>query len=222
MACATSRAAVAHAAGGDGGTVSLDQPAYTAHENQGELRSRSSAPAISARPSMSVTGSSARTPSPGSTSPRSTTPTSPSAGPGQLHVPTSDHRPGDERHPGARAGLPLRRLARQPGSQQQLADHDPPRRSARGARPANPLGVAAPVNGNLLAGAKLYVNPTSPAAAAQQQLSQLESRLGGAAGPDRRDRPGRTASTCGTWAQTSRVRSPTTWRAPSCSSPAPR
>jgi endoglucanase len=37
---------------------------------------------------------------------------------------------------------------------------------------ANPLGVAAPSNGNLLAGAKLYVNPASPAALAQQQYAQ--------------------------------------------------
>lgn len=38
--------------------------------------------------------------------------------------------------------------------------------------PTNPLGVPAPANGNLLAGAKLYVDPASPAAQAQQQYSQ--------------------------------------------------
>jgi endoglucanase len=36
---------------------------------------------------------------------------------------------------------------------------------------ANPLGVAGPVNGNVLAGAKLYVDPTSPAAQAEQQYT---------------------------------------------------
>jgi endoglucanase len=37
---------------------------------------------------------------------------------------------------------------------------------------SNPLGVFAPANGNLLAGARLYVDPTSPAALAQQQYAQ--------------------------------------------------
>jgi len=37
---------------------------------------------------------------------------------------------------------------------------------------ANPLGVPAPSNGNLLAGAKLYVNPAAPAAEAEQQYAQ--------------------------------------------------
>ena len=36
----------------------------------------------------------------------------------------------------------------------------------------NPLGVPAPAGGNLLAGAKLYVDPTSPSAQAQQEYAQ--------------------------------------------------
>jgi endoglucanase len=41
---------------------------------------------------------------------------------------------------------------------------------------ANPLDVPAPVNGNLLAGAKLYVNPDSPSAQAVQQYRRSNPR----------------------------------------------
>jgi endoglucanase len=57
---------------------------------------------------------------------------------------------------------------------------------------ANPLGVPGPASGNLLAGAKLYVDPTSPAALAQHQYAHsnptwaaMLGRIAGAPGARR-------------------------------------
>ena len=72
--------------------------------------------------------------------------------PADVLVPVPIIDQGIELHARARARLPVQRLARLGRRQHEFAHHDPARRSAAARDPANPLGVAAPVAGNVLAG----------------------------------------------------------------------
>ena len=72
-----------------------------------------------------------------------------------------------------------------------------------------------------MAGTKFYVDPNSGAATGPGPLPPLQPGHGRRCSATSPPSPARTASTCGTWAPTSRARSRTTSRAPRSSSPAP-
>ena len=179
----TSRAAVAHAASASPGTVSLDQPAYTAHENQGNLDITIQRTGDLSQAEHVGYGVKRQDAQPGIDF-EAIANTYVTLQPGQssysFQVPIIDQ--------GINA-TPVQALAYLYGSWPDSLGansnspvtilHDDPLAPRDG---TNPLGVPAPVNGNLLAGAKLYVDPNSPAALAQQQYAQSNPAWAGLLG----------------------------------------
>ena len=86
---------------------------------------------------------------------------------------------------------------------------------------ANPLGVPGPYNGNVIAGTKFYVDPDSGAAKAQAQYRNSNPAMSALIG-DLAAEPGAHRFYMWNMDPTFRVRSRITSRAPRSSSPAPR
>ena len=114
---AAAQAAVAHD-GASPGEVSLDQPAYTAHENQGYLTITIQRTGDLSGAEHVGYGVKRQDAQPGidfDTIANHYVVFAP--GPEHVHVQRPHHRPGHERDPGARARLPLQLVARQPRPQ---------------------------------------------------------------------------------------------------------
>lgn len=168
LLCAASPAA-ADQGSSNAGTVSLDQPAYTAHENQGYLTITIQRTGDLSKEEHVGYGVKRQDAQPGiDFQPIDNTYVtfSPGQSSFSFQVPIIDQ--------GMNAP-PVRALAYLYGSWPQALGantnsyvtilHDDPLQPRDA---ANPLGVPGPVNGNLLAGAKLFVDPDSPAAQAQR------------------------------------------------------
>jgi endoglucanase len=173
LATGTSQAAMARSASGSAGSVSLDQSAYSAHENQGYLN-------ITIQRTGDISGAEhvgygvkRQDAQPGIDF-GSIANTYIKMAPGQasytFQVPIIDQ--------GINA-TPVSALAylysswpadlgANTNSIVTILHDDPLQRRDAG----NPLGVKTPVAGNLLAGAKLYVDPSTPAALASQRLGR--------------------------------------------------
>jgi endoglucanase len=150
------------------GTVSLDQPAYTAHENQGQLTitiQRTGDLTLPEHVGYGVKQQDGQDGVDFQAIPNTYVTMAPGQQTFSFSVPIIDQ--GIDSTPvHALAYLYGAWPASAAGNTNSIITilHDDPL-AARD--PANPLGVSAPVPGNVLAGAKLYVDPTAPAALAQ-------------------------------------------------------
>ena len=155
------------------GTVSLDQPAYTAHENQGQLTitiQRTGDLTQAEHVGYGVKQQDAQDGIDFQAVPNTYITMAPGQATYSFQVPIIDQ--------GMNA-TPVHALAYLYGAWPESAAvnnnsvvtilHDDPL-TPRDA--ANPLGVPGPVNGNLVAGTKLYVDPNAPAALAQASYTQ--------------------------------------------------
>jgi endoglucanase len=180
---AAGRATVAHAADSSSGTVSLDQPAYTAHENQGSLQVTIQRTGDLSQAEHVGYGVKRQDAQPGIDF-QAIANTYITLTPGQssytFQVPIIDQ---------GLTATPVHALAYLYGSWPDSLGansnslitilHDDPLQPRDA---ANPLGVPGPVNGNLLAGTKFYVDPNSPAAVAQRRYAHSKPAQAGLLG----------------------------------------
>lgn len=159
------------------GTVQLDQPAYTAHENQGALAitiTRTGDLSRTEHVGYGVKQQNGRNGIDFDAIPNTYITLGPGVARYTFHVHIIDQ---------GITSPPVHALAYLYGSYpDRLANHNSlitilHDDAVQDRDAANPLGVPGPVNGNLLAGTNLFVNPSSPAARARAATSGNAARL---------------------------------------------